>query len=225
MRQLWLPALDLVNGVANRDHGMRPPLVGAWEQEKDKKGFAFFLDIQKRSGLSLVQAIAIVKGIWEEDKEAVSFSKDGEGRLVKFKLNLKKKKKEEEKVAKKVRVSNKDGLKIIKKGAGSKPVGKNVKQQTAAGFKIGMKIKPSKNGNPFDPKQGMSVAFESLLAGGKNLDEVIKKATVAFKKAKVGSSPTTRVLAVIRIAQDGDARLKNFKLKETKTSLQLVKVK
>jgi len=144
----FVPALDLGNGLSSLDKGMRPTIVGAWKREKDKEGFAFFLDVQRRCGLSLVQVMSIVKGIWEEDDEAVSFSKDTEGRIVKFKLNPKKEKEEE--VAKKQVSVKKEGLKIIKKGTGSKPVGKNVgKQQTSKPVKK-LRTSIGKNGdNPF----------------------------------------------------------------------------
>jgi len=217
--KFWFPALDLENGISDGDKGMRPTIVGAWKREKDEEGFVFFLDVQRRCGLSLVQVLAIMKGIWEEDNEAVSFSRDPEGRIIKFKLNPKKQQ-EEGKMAKKVNVKR-EGLKIIKKGKQVKqPMGKNAEKQQPTS---GVRMKSSKNGNCFQPGRGMFLATEELTAGGASLDEILKRTVARFKNEKVGSDPVSRLNAVLRMAKNN--QLKGLKLEEAGNNVQLVKVK
>lgn len=205
-RQPWIPALDLKNGMANPDRGMRPALIGGWKQEKDKKGFALFMDIQKRSGLSLVQVLGIVKGVWEEDNEAVSFSKDAEGRIVKFRLN---KRKEEEKITKKVvKMKKNEGLKTVKKGKQAKqvkrPVGKNVKAVA------------SRNGqNPWTPGFGAYAAMEELRIGG-TMEQLRKRVLARFKKDKISSSPLGRLdRVIVAIDNTYEEKFKPFKVVRT----------
>jgi len=64
---------------------------------------------------------------------------------------------------------------------------------------------------------------EELITGGKSLDEILKGATARFRKEKVESDPAGRLKAVLRMAKNN--QLGGLEPKETKTSIQLVKVK
>lgn len=224
MNKPFVPELDLKKSISNGDRGMRPAVVGAWKREKDEDGFAFFMDIQRRSSFSLVQVLSIVKGMWEEDNEAVSFSKDTEGRIVKFRLNPKEEKEEE--VAKKQVNVKRQGLKIIKKGTGSKPVGKNAgKQQIAGSAKPVRKLRTtvSKDGdNPFTPGFGIYLVYEELNKGG-TYEQILGRVKAAFKKGGVKSNAKGRLdTAISRCGKTG--QLKGFKITKVKTGkLQIVK--